>query len=103
MEPYSFEGKYASTHFKQVMDNVNDCQNSIQLSIEKFDGKLLCCFYTTTDNGPIGFVEFPSFLHASAWNAFCQNQDDFLAFNIKRLLDGPDLNQVGLMVRIKQG
>jgi hypothetical protein len=102
MEPYFFEGKYTPTRFKQAMDNTNDYQNSIRLSIEKFDGKLFRCFYTAIGNGLIGFVEFPSFLHASAWNAYSQGQDSVLSFTITRLLDESELSQVGLMVKIKQ-
>jgi len=102
MEPYFFEGKYATTHFMQAMDNTNDYQNSIRLSIEKFEGRLFRCFYTTIGNGLIGFAEFPSFLHASAWNAYSQGQDGILSFTITRLLDETELRQVGLMVKIKQ-
>lgn len=98
MKPYFYQGSFSPELRAHVLSNAREFQTTMRASVEAFGGKLVRCHMLQGSIDPIGFLDFPDALSASAWNAFYAGQKGVESSEIMPLLADDDLVSVGSLV-----
>ena len=98
MKSYFYQATISAVLRAEIIQDVGHFQNAMRASVEAFGGRVIRCQLSAAGADPIGFLEFPDEVAASAWTTSYVSREGVLTSSIQRLLDEKDLQRLNNLV-----
>jgi hypothetical protein len=99
MKSYFYQATISVALRAEIIQHAGRFQDTMRASVEAFGGRVIRCQLSAAGIDPIGFLEFPEEVAASAWTASYASREGVLTSSIQRLLDEEDLQRLNNLIK----
>jgi uncharacterized protein with GYD domain len=94
MKTYFYQATISAALRGKIIQEGERFQEAMRVSVEAFGGRVIRCELSAAGIDPIGFLEFPDEVAASAWSTSYASREGVLTSQVLRLLDQDDLDKL---------